>query len=329
MNGVDATEVSGATIGFNLAACAHHGRLLRQGETTYMQKHNFLRIVLTLTFITGTMNLAVAQGTGSPLLSPPDYPRIDDEIAMLDGEDGGPDLRIVVAAPRATILGRTAGVLPVSRHNRRIDVEQGETARFISGIREAVWYAGRGHVESHLTLLRLAANQPPVHLGDDTLRIRGGAPRIAHGKSRVDVTFEDLGDIELMSVVKVAAKPRDGRPAARGRRTRYRVVVWPVGTLGEISGFVSNESDGMPLPGLRVLALDALSMEPVATALTHGDGSYLIRRLPPGDYLVGVAGRSGFESEFYNDAQDPAVAAVVTVSQGSEAAGIDFLLTRP
>jgi hypothetical protein len=116
---------------------------------------------------------------------------------------------------------------------------------------------------------------------------------------------------------------------SRVDRARYQVRVWPTGGLGGVTGFVGDEADGSPLPGMRVVALDLVNRILASVAYTRCDGTYDLRRLPPGDYLIAVRGRRGFAGEFYDDASDPAAATPVTVAAGAATPGIDFLLARP
>jgi len=268
-----------------------------------------------------------ATSTSDPL-DPPQLLDPADEASMIGADPAPADLRVVVAAPRAAINGGVAGVLPVARRDRALNVIQGETVRFISGVREAVWYRGRGRVESALSVSRVDPAGGSVPLGRDRLVLGGAAPKIAAGLAAVDVVFPAPGAIDVVAAVQVAAQPGDGRGDAKGRRVAYKVTVWAPGEMGSVSGLVTDEGDGRPIPGLRVLALDPATLEPVSAALTRCDGSYEIDRLPPGSYLVGARGERGFESGFFDGAPDAASATEVAVSTGASVTGIDLALAR-
>jgi len=165
-------------------------------------------------------------------------------------------------------------------------------------------------------------------IGRDGVARGGKAPKIARGIAAVNATFSAVGDVEIVAAVKVAANPVNGHATARARRVRYPVKVWAPGDLGSATGSVVDEANGTPLPGLRVLALDAATLQPVSAAITRLDGTYEILRLPPGDYLVGVRGGRGFEGEFFDDAPDPSTATTISVTAGAQVTGIDFVLSR-
>ncbi len=253
----------------------------------------------------------------------------EDELFMLAEEElGASDLGVLVAAPRASINRRVAGVLLVERPGRTLNVVQGERVRFVSGIREAVWYEGRGRVESALALFELDPAGTATLIGRDGIALRGAAPRIAHGRVHVDATFDQVGTFTVEARIRTVATPYLGGRAARGRRAIYEIRVWSAGELGVLSGFVGGEADGLPLVGMPVVALDLATRQPVGGARTGCDGMYAIRRLPPGDYLVAVPGRPGFAGEFYDDAPDAASATPITIAPGGALSGIDFLLAR-
>jgi len=266
---------------------------------------------------------AEIQKAAQPLISPTTE---DDDVVEVD--PNAPDLRVVVAAPRAAITGGLGSVLTRARVGRTINAITGDTVRFVAGMKEAVWYSGAGRVESGLRIVGLDPNGQPLPLGSDQLVINGRAPKIDFGRTRVDVSFLSLGAFPLEAVVSVSALPRNGSGVNRTNRVPYIVHVWNAGDLGEITGTVTDSSDASPLEGFRVVALDAGLGTLEAVAYTHCDGVYNLRRLPPASYLVAVRGARGFASEFFDDAPDPNSAMAVAVSAGAPTSGIDFELTR-
>jgi hypothetical protein len=253
----------------------------------------------------------------------------DEDEEMGENAAGGPDLRVVAAAPRLAITGRIGSAMPVARRDRSLNVVEGETVRFISGVKEAVWYVGGGLVESALTLFEIAPGARPAELGHDRLQIAGGAPRIDAGRTHVDVGFPVAGTRTLDARVFVAANPRNGRGMSRTSLVRYTVNVWRHGALGDVTGVLRNEADGSPVAGIRVVALDPATHALLSVAYSNCDGAYDLKRLPPGDYLIAARGARGFTGEFYDNAPDAVAATEVHVNAGSSTSGIDFLLARP
>jgi hypothetical protein len=299
-----------------------------------MKKRHLIPFLAVAALALGCMLMpALAGGAPRVLRVPAGLEEADGQF-MLDTAEPGPghappDLGVVVAAPRAAITGRGSGILLVERPGRRLNVEEGETVRFVSGIREAVWYAGRGLVASALALLRPdPAGGDLVTLGRDALELRGAAPAIDHGRVHVDMTFNEPGVFEVIAHVRAAATPKEGRRTSRSARVPYQVHVWEPGQLGAIAGFVGRDSDGAPLEGLTVVVLQAATGEPVNAARTRCDGTYLVDRLPAGEYLIGVPSRRGFEGEFWDDATDPASAISIALAAGEAVQGIDLLLAR-
>lgn len=255
---------------------------------------------------------------------------LDDQMLLDDGAIApAPDLRILVAAPRAAITGRASSVLPVMRTGRVLNVETGERIRFLAGVREAVWYRGSGVVESGLALAGGMAGGPLVNLGRDGLMIPGSAPRIDRGLTRVDVTFEVPGAQEVAATVRLGVRLRRGKSQGVTRTQRYLVKVHEPGVLGSITGFIGREDDGRPLAGYPVLALNASGGQVVNGARTGCDGTYRIDRLPPGTYLVAVPAVRGFAREFYDDSPDAPGASPVEIDAGGSVGAVDFLLVRP
>jgi len=96
---------------------------------------------------------------------------------------------------------------------------------------------------------------------------------------------------------------------------------------GTISGHVY-EADGVtPISNVVVLAWDATSNVWMAGNRTGTDGSYILKGLPTGSYLVQVRAE-GYISEWYQDTYNINEATPVSVTQPNDTPNIDFLLSR-
>jgi hypothetical protein len=90
----------------------------------------------------------------------------------------------------------------------------------------------------------------------------------------------------------------------------------PGGAMGSISGTVTDEETGLPLPMAHVLAYDSTFC--VGDAWTDTAGYYLIQNLVASQYMVAVH-KDGYEDEVYPES--------VTVEEGQNTPDIDFALT--
>lgn len=90
----------------------------------------------------------------------------------------------------------------------------------------------------------------------------------------------------------------------------------PMGAMGSISGRVTDEETGLPLPMAHVLAYDSTFC--AGDAWTDTAGLYLIQNLMAGQYIVRVH-KAGYEDEIYPES--------VTVEEGQNTPDIDFALT--
>ncbi len=86
---------------------------------------------------------------------------------------------------------------------------------------------------------------------------------------------------------------------------------------GSISGIVTDEVTGFPIPSAHVWAYDS-SAHGGGEAWADTDGYYLIHNLVAGQYIVGVH-KDGYENEIYPE--------LVTVEEGQNTPDIDFALT--
>ena len=104
-----------------------------------------------------------------------------------------------------------------------------------------------------------------------------------------------------------------------------------VGTTGlavgaSISGRVSVEGGGTGGSGLWVYALDATTQAYAASGSVASDGTYAIRGLAAGTYIVQFGG-AGYVTEYYDDAAY-ANATRLTLADGEQRPGIDAALGR-
>jgi carboxypeptidase family protein len=294
------------------------------------KRNLFVLFVLAAMLVPPAVSTALGSGTAgrvaptTPVVAPDD----DDDEAMIDSATAGADVRVVVAAPRAAILGRAAEVLVVPRRDRTVNVVMGETVRFVSGVREAVWYRGAGSVDSSLAVFESDPNSVPALLGRDHVLLLGSAPKIDSGRARVDTTFTSLGAHDVTAVAGVTAALNHARGARDARRVHYLIQVWNAADLGDITGTVAADGAGTPLAGMRVVALDAATHELAAADITSCDGTYDLRRLPPGDYLVAVRSRFGFIGSFFDGAPDASTATPVPVTAGTSTPNVDFVLSH-
>lgn len=94
---------------------------------------------------------------------------------------------------------------------------------------------------------------------------------------------------------------------------------------GSICGFVYEEDGTTPIRGALILALDPETEEVYTGAFSRKDGSYAIRRLPPGDYLVRAMAWP-YLGEYYSDATSPEEGTQVTVLADADTSGVNFTL---
>jgi hypothetical protein len=96
--------------------------------------------------------------------------------------------------------------------------------------------------------------------------------------------------------------------------------------LGSISGVVSSDSTGNPIPHAFVLAVPVIPPGQARFDLSDQFGFYRLNRLLPGSYVV-VAWAPGYVGEFYDDVTNWREATLVNVVSNTETGDIDFGLT--
>ena len=114
----------------------------------------------------------------------------------------------------------------------------------------------------------------------------------------------------------------------------------PSTSLGSLAGTLT-DTMGLPLGGVTVSALQSPcaiehghpECELIESTRTAADGSYRLRDLPAGDYLLGFRAEGfplgvGVVTEYYQDAQDLMGATPVTVLASQATEGVDAVLER-
>lgn len=97
------------------------------------------------------------------------------------------------------------------------------------------------------------------------------------------------------------------------------------GTSG-LAGTVTLLTSGEPVEGVGISVFDAGDTEaPLTTTATRADGTWLVGKLPAGDYKVTFRG-AGFVQLWYPQAVDAADAETVTLDAGTQQAGLDVAL---
>ena len=103
-------------------------------------------------------------------------------------------------------------------------------------------------------------------------------------------------------------------------------VAWGQHQMGTISGTVMGQQEGgnVPLRYAHVVAFQGNSEWPMGFANTDSLGQYTLR-VPFGQYVV-AAGAMNYGRLWYNNVPERSQATVLTVADGQNPAGIDFLL---
>jgi uncharacterized surface anchored protein len=108
----------------------------------------------------------------------------------------------------------------------------------------------------------------------------------------------------------------------------HAVVNFELAPLGSISGLVSDQATGDPVPGALVKAFSEKRQSKMAfRAVTDENGVYAFAGLPEGDYIV-VAAAEEYLPEFYQEADSIRNATLVTVENGVDVQDINFTLER-
>ena len=103
-------------------------------------------------------------------------------------------------------------------------------------------------------------------------------------------------------------------------------------TLGEffgaIAGVVTQDSDGLPVAGVQVVARNYATDTVAGSALTQANGAYTITGLSPGSYRVDVdTTGTDYRAEYFDNTLDPNAATEVSVEVGLTTDSINFGLT--
>jgi protocatechuate 3,4-dioxygenase beta subunit len=242
---------------------------------------------------------------------------------------------IQVARPRAAILTSADGAVEnfAVAENLTRTIVAGQSVRFVIGPGfEGVWYdQANGTLSVSLEVARQEADGTWTVLGSDGREATESGPFKAHGNLHVDAPFESAGVYTLRATVVTTARPAEQTTDVliedRDEVLATINVVDPA-DLGSISGQVVTDEDGRPIPGIRVVA-GSQGLHVRRQTRTDRQGRYILRGLPPGEYLVGVmAEGTPFVGELYNDARSPEEATPVTVATGQDTLDINFSLAR-
>lgn len=123
--------------------------------------------------------------------------------------------------------------------------------------------------------------------------------------------------LTLLSLALLWLSPSSPQGATEGR--------------GSVAGRVSDSSDGSPIAGAIVVAVDPQGRQ--VAVLTDASGDYRIDGLHPGTYSLEVQAAEGFVTEVYDDVPCPACgyldATPVDIVAGATTPGVDFALDPP
>ena len=151
---------------------------------------------------------------------------------------------------------------------------------------------------------------------------------MASGKYRVKAFARDF----MPEFYKEATNPGDATVVTVKDSTDLTDIDFTLIGGGVITGKVVSASDSLPLAKALVCVkqVKADSNENVHTnfvkqALTEKDGSFVVKGLPSGEYIVWAKAR-GYKSLFYNNAENLVDATKVIVTAPDETPGIDFYL---
>lgn len=150
-------------------------------------------------------------------------------------------------------------------------------------------------------------------------------PKIVKGSVVVDVPFPQVGTTQVKCLVRTVAQPVAGPSAVDEDEVIVVVMVMDPATLGSISGRVLGPDS--PVAGAKVVALETSTGKTLGKAQTGADGSYTIRRLHPGNYIVRASKEdSSLVPVFYPNAFSRDRATPLSVEAGQAVTGIDFHL---
>jgi len=93
-----------------------------------------------------------------------------------------------------------------------------------------------------------------------------------------------------------------------------------------ISGLVVDDSTGLPLENVVVKAIPVNSQNQSKKALTASDGTYALRGLASGSYIL-LINATGYRAEFYDNVKSASEAKAIEVVSAAEVTGIDIGLS--
>ena len=258
----------------------------------------------------------------------PDLDGQMDEVRLWAGERSPAQIRNNMFA---SLIGREAGLLALLNFEQvrngvvkdlgpnGLDGKLQGNARVIAGQRPV-----QGSVDQSLRAAVQVSVKTPVGIPaagarvtirqEGTLEIKGFTDEFGHYSQRIGAGTPALIQIThgfgSLSVTNAVLAPFEDR--------QLDLQLLPAASL---SGTVRTRA-GKPIPAILVQALPA-GIQPDGTnlsgiALTHADGGYSVRGLPPGSYRVRAQGADGFI--WFQDQK------AFDLVSGGEVAGVDFVL---
>ena len=130
-----------------------------------------------------------------------------------------------------------------------------------------------------------------------------------------------LPDIDGSGLVDIYDLALAGKNYGREAPTSWRLDR----SRGSICGFVYEEDGTTPIRGALIFALNPKTEEISGWAFSRKDGSYVIRGLPPGDYLVSATAWP-YLDEYYSNAASPEEGTQIAVLADANVPQVNFSL---
>lgn len=168
--------------------------------------------------------------------------------------------------------------------------------------------SGRRYIGDGVAAVRVMRREEDERIPEEGVVVRGDNRRVetrADGVAVVEgLTAYERHDIalELDGIENPFIRRVGEDVSVSARPGAVQAIEYELAHTGEIEGTVQRRSDDewVPVPGVRIQALDAEG-EVVASTATAFDGLYILDRLLPGDYVVrvhpGEAERLGVSAE--------------------------------
>jgi protocatechuate 3,4-dioxygenase beta subunit len=132
-----------------------------------------------------------------------------------------------------------------------------------------------------------------------------------------NIPYNDSNSFSESVATQVEVKPGMDTPDINFGLSEY----------GSISGRVTRDSDGAPLPNMYVRLYKPNLSTIWQDVSTDSSGNYKLSNLAPGEYFIFVHSNKEYVDKFYNDASSLISATPIMVRSGLETANINFGLT--